>query len=184
MHAGLGADNLVSIACNDLGQMLPDALEAAIVAAQDQGKVCTHDNFVEAWQGHGSFSQGSVKIHPDVVCLLPSLHSAVCRYMLQLKEFIGMHSHADNGAAGTIFCRCNCWHHCARSFRPLHRDCCHMQTARHMVPCGWVSLLALYCVCLSLLRPATDEIVLDCPVALIVNTEVCTLVGAGERQRF
>ena len=39
LSAGLGTDNLISVACDELGAMLPSALEAAIVKAKDQGKV-------------------------------------------------------------------------------------------------------------------------------------------------
>ena len=37
--AGLGTDNLVKVQCNDQGQMLPQALDQALVTAQEQGKV-------------------------------------------------------------------------------------------------------------------------------------------------
>ena len=37
--AGLGTDNLVKVQCNDQGQMLPHALDQALVTAQEQGKV-------------------------------------------------------------------------------------------------------------------------------------------------
>lgn len=37
--AGLGTDNLVKVQCNDRGEMLPQALDQALVIAQEQGKV-------------------------------------------------------------------------------------------------------------------------------------------------
>jgi glutamate/tyrosine decarboxylase-like PLP-dependent enzyme len=36
---GLGTDNLVAVATDERGQMLPHALEAAVAAAVKQGKV-------------------------------------------------------------------------------------------------------------------------------------------------
>lgn len=39
VSAGLGTDNLVKVQCNDEGQMLPQALDQALVTAQEQGKV-------------------------------------------------------------------------------------------------------------------------------------------------
>ena len=41
VSAGLGTDNLVKVQCNDEGQMLPQALDQALVTAQEQGKVRT-----------------------------------------------------------------------------------------------------------------------------------------------
>ena len=37
--AGLGTDNLIKVECNDVGQMLPNALEQALVLVREQGKV-------------------------------------------------------------------------------------------------------------------------------------------------
>lgn len=37
--AGLGTDNLVKVQCNDKGEMLPQALDQALVTAKEQGKV-------------------------------------------------------------------------------------------------------------------------------------------------
>lgn len=37
---GLGTDNMVAVATDEQGQMLPSALEAAVAAARAEGKVC------------------------------------------------------------------------------------------------------------------------------------------------
>ena len=37
--AGLGTENLVKVECNAVGQMLPEALDQALVSAKEQGKV-------------------------------------------------------------------------------------------------------------------------------------------------
>ena len=37
--AGLGTENLIHVRCNEVGQMLPAALEQALVLAKEQGKV-------------------------------------------------------------------------------------------------------------------------------------------------
>ncbi|KAL3149142.1 hypothetical protein ABBQ32_001977 [Trebouxia sp. C0010 RCD-2024] len=36
---GLGTDNLIKVECNDVGQMLPEALDQALATAREQGKV-------------------------------------------------------------------------------------------------------------------------------------------------
>jgi glutamate/tyrosine decarboxylase-like PLP-dependent enzyme len=38
---GLGTDNLVAVQADERGQMLPHALQAAVAAAVEQGKVST-----------------------------------------------------------------------------------------------------------------------------------------------
>ena len=37
--AGLGTENLIKVECNAVGQMLPEALDQALVSAKEQGKV-------------------------------------------------------------------------------------------------------------------------------------------------
>lgn len=116
--------NLVSIPCDNLGQMLPDALEAAIVDAKEQGKVITTDPITAGEFTHVPTDQATCTTTSVAAACAPSVAA----------------SEASDGtaAAGAILRGCHRRHDCLGRLRPLHTHRRHLQTAWRLVPCGWV----------------------------------------------
>lgn len=50
--AGLGTENLIKVQCNEVGQMLPAALERALTLAKEQGKVRGEETQQQTWTSH------------------------------------------------------------------------------------------------------------------------------------
>lgn len=74
--AGLGTENLIKVSCNAVGQMLPDALEQALVAAKEQGKVRMAKGSAFTQMNHDPFAVSVVDCIGIVVASLGKLASA------------------------------------------------------------------------------------------------------------
>ena len=67
--AGLGTDNLIKVQCNDVGQMLPEALDKALVSAREQGKVRLSSAPTLSTAGHSNRGRLSSMLHGVNVCV-------------------------------------------------------------------------------------------------------------------